>query len=51
VDEDGTAAVMVGAAIGDCLVDQFSVSSPGNRGSPIICGFNTGQHSNLMKIE
>jgi len=39
------AATAVGDSIGDCLTDQFSVSSPGNRGSPIICGFNTGQHS------
>ena len=23
------------------------MSSPGNRGSPIICGVNTGQHSNV----
>ena len=34
-----------GAAIGDCLTDTFSYTSPGNAGSPIICGVNTGQHS------
>jgi len=31
-------------AIGDCTTDQFSISSPGQFGSPIICGTNTGQH-------
>ncbi|TRY72397.1 hypothetical protein TCAL_12167 [Tigriopus californicus] len=31
-------------AVGDCTTDQFSITSPGNVGSPIICGFNTGQH-------
>ena len=35
----------VGGGLGDCLNDTFSISSPGNSGSPIICGFNTGQHS------
>jgi len=29
---------------GDCLTDQFSISSPGLSGSPIICGYNTNQH-------
>eukprot|EP00094_Tigriopus_californicus_P012709 TCALIF_12286-PA protein Name:"Protein of unknown function" AED:0.00 eAED:0.00 QI:19/1/0.75/1/0.28/0.37/8/0/164 len=33
-----------GGAIGDCTSDSFSVTSPGNNGSPLICGFNTGQH-------
>ncbi|XP_059089773.1 uncharacterized protein LOC131885674 isoform X2 [Tigriopus californicus] len=33
-----------GGAIGDCTTDSFSVTSPGNYGSPLICGFNTGQH-------
>jgi len=27
-----------------CLSDQFSVTSPGGQGSPVICGTNTGQH-------
>ena len=31
--------------MGDCLTDQMSINSPGGIGSPIICGFNTGQHS------
>jgi len=26
------------------------VTSPGNRGSPIICGFNTGQHSKIKLL-
>ena len=38
-----------GGAIGDCTTDTFSVTSPGNRGSPIICGFNTGQHSKVWR--
>lgn len=33
-----------GGAIGDCTMDQFSVTNPDGAGSPIICGFNTGQH-------
>jgi len=33
-----------GGAIGDCLTDTFSISSQGARGSPVICGVNTGQH-------
>ncbi len=31
-------------SIGDCTMDTFSLTSPGNVGSPVICGFNTGQH-------
>ncbi|TRY74061.1 hypothetical protein TCAL_11518 [Tigriopus californicus] len=31
-------------SIGDCLSDSFSFTAPGGLGSPIICGFNTGQH-------
>lgn len=33
------------------MTDQFSVTSPGNRGSPIICGTNTGQHSEYQKTD
>ncbi|XP_059086803.1 uncharacterized protein LOC131883364 isoform X2 [Tigriopus californicus] len=33
-----------GGAIGDCTMDQFSVTAPGGVGSPVICGFNMGQH-------
>ena len=44
----GTAAATAvkdqGGAIGDCAYDQFQISGP-NRGSPVICGTNTGQHS------
>lgn len=45
----GTAAAAVtntqtGGAIGDCVSDTFTLTSPGNRGSPVICGINTGQH-------
>ncbi len=41
----GDPAASNGGAVGDCATDTFSVTSPGNRGSPVICGFNTGQHS------
>lgn len=37
-----------GTSIGDCLTDSFSVTSPGNSGSPVICGTNTGAHSNFL---
>ena len=40
-----TALSTNGDAIGDCLTDTFSVASPGNVGSPVICGINMGQHS------
>ncbi|TRY61781.1 hypothetical protein TCAL_16302 [Tigriopus californicus] len=33
-----------GGSIGDCTEDSFSLTSPGNIGSPLICGVNTGQH-------
>ena len=32
-------------AAGACLTDQMSITSPGGIGSPIICGYNSGQHS------
>merc|ERR1712141_467738 len=31
-------------AAGACLTDQMSITSPGGIGSPIICGYNSGQH-------
>eukprot|EP00094_Tigriopus_californicus_P013764 TCALIF_13320-PA protein Name:"Protein of unknown function" AED:0.88 eAED:0.88 QI:0/0/0/0.5/0/0.5/2/0/65 len=34
-----------GGAIGDCTTDTFSVTAPESVSSPVICGFNTGQHS------
>lgn len=39
----------IGGAIGDCVTDSFVLTAPGNKGSPTICGINTGQHS--MYIE
>ncbi|TRY61834.1 hypothetical protein TCAL_13320 [Tigriopus californicus] len=35
---------MNGGAIGDCTTDTFSVTAPESVSSPVICGFNTGQH-------
>ena len=32
------------AAVGTCTTDTFSLASDGNQGTPIICGYNTGQH-------
>ena len=34
-----------GGVVGDCYGDVFQIGSPGNVGSPVICGYNTGQHS------
>lgn len=31
------------ASLGDCMEDQFSITSP-NGGTPVICGGNAGQH-------
>ncbi len=31
--------------VGQCLNDQFLVTSSGGSTSPVICGTNTGQHS------
>ena len=39
---------VIGGAIGDCTTDSFVVSSSGGKGSPAICGANTGQHSNIL---
>jgi hypothetical protein len=39
-----------GGGIGDCINDQFSVSSNGLSGTPNICGINTGQHGNNNDI-
>nr|XP_040564348.1 uncharacterized protein LOC121114441 [Lepeophtheirus salmonis] len=36
-------ATVDAGAVGDCVTDQFSVTSR-NMGSPIICGMNSGQH-------
>ena len=36
-------------SIGHCENDGFSIASPGNKGSPIICGYNTGQHSKTIR--
>ena len=36
-----------GAAIGDCMTDQFSITAQGQAGTPIICGTNGGYHSKM----
>jgi len=33
-----------GPPLGDCVEDQFSITSPVSSGTPVICGTNTGQH-------
>ena len=37
-----------GSDVGDCATDTFSITSPGGVGSPVICGYNTGQHSETL---
>jgi len=41
---DATGSVTQGAGTGDCVTDQFSITSPGANGSPVICGVNTDYH-------
>ena len=41
-DADDTTTL--GSSLGDCVDDTFSVSGTG-KGSPVICGVNTGHHS------
>ncbi len=38
-------SIFKGSGLGDCTTDSFSITAPGNAGTPVICGFNTGQHS------
>ena len=40
----------LGGALGDCTVDRFSVTSSGSKGSPVICGENSGQHSKFLWV-
>eukprot|EP00095_Tigriopus_kingsejongensis_P007868 maker-scaffold127_size327531-snap-gene-0.7 protein:Tk07868 transcript:maker-scaffold127_size327531-snap-gene-0.7-mRNA-1 annotation:"PREDICTED: uncharacterized protein LOC101744434" len=40
----GVINIQDGGALGDCLTDQFSITNPSGAGTPVICGFNTGQH-------
>ena len=37
--------LIIGSSIGDCTSDTFVLATAGGIGSPVICGFNTGQHS------
>jgi len=39
-----TAAAGTGNSLGACNVDQFSVTVPGGKSPPVICGTNTGSH-------
>merc|ERR1711894_88728 len=40
----GAAGTLNGPLIGDCVDDQFSISGGTGRGTPTICGTNTGYH-------
>merc|ERR1719361_1498314 len=40
----GAAGILNGPLIGECVDDQFSISGGLGRGSPTICGTNTGYH-------
>ena len=42
-------AAQVGQPQGQCLMDTFMVTSPGNPSPPMICGLNTGEHSNWLR--
>ena len=37
-------------AIGDCVEDTFTLTAPGMSAPPLICGFNTGQHSESLLL-
>merc|ERR1712172_410542 len=39
-----TASSLAGPLLGDCIDDQFSISGGTGRGSPTICGTDTGYH-------
>ena len=41
---------IVGPNIGDCVDDQFSISGGLGRGTPTICGTNTGYHSKCQIV-
>lgn len=43
-DGDAGNLAIQGPSIGDCVEDQFSITSSGSAGTPIICGTNSGQH-------
>merc|ERR1739844_318302 len=40
----GAAGTLNGPNVGDCTDDQFSISGGTGRGTPTICGTNTGYH-------
>ena len=42
-------AAQVGQPQGQCLMDTFMVTAPGNPSPPMICGLNTGEHSNSLR--
>ena len=41
------AAGLASSDLTRCMIDQFSVTSPGSQSSPVICGINTGAHSKI----
>ena len=44
----GAPSLVNNAAYGACTTDAFTITSPGNVGSPLICGLNSGQHSKFF---
>ena len=34
--------------VGVCQTDTFGITAPGAQGSPLICGTNTGYHSEIL---
>ena len=49
VDGDATGSNTRQGSVGDCIDDTFVVTST-KKGSPVICGTNTGQHSKLISF-
>ena len=41
---------IIGPNVGDCVDDMFSISGGLGRGSPTICGTNTGYHSKCQIV-
>ena len=49
VTETGsTTPANTGGSIGDCVNDALTISSPGFKSPPVICGENSGQHSKTV---
>ena len=43
--ESATANLIYEDYVGACATDTFTITTPGSQGPPLICGTNTGYHS------